>query len=677
MEKFEVSGTRNFVVLGHGTCGKTTLVDSLMHKSGENTRFGRVDNGSSVSDYADEEKERKISIFATPLHLTWKNRSIFLIDTPGYADFFGEVTASVRVADSAVIVVDSSAGIGVGTQRTWDETEKCGIGKLIYISRLDKENTDFSRTYDEIVKTFGKKCVPVVIPAGKEGNISAAANIINGNKIDLLEEPLRGKVSQYREKLIEAVAESDDALLEKYLERGEISDEELRSALKRSIVRGLVVPVLSGSADREIGTEELLDFIVEYMPSPADVSPAKFSEREILPDPGAGLSAFIFKTITDPYVGQLTYFRVYSGLLKADSEVLNVSNGGKERIGHIYIIKGKEQISVSEAGPGDIMAVAKLKNTHVNNTLAAFGEKMTFNPIIFPKPLVSYAVYAKAKGDEEKIGAGLHKIAEEDPTLKIGRNSDTKELIISGMGDLHIEIAMARIKHKFNVEANLSVPKVAYKETIKKLAEGHEKYKKQSGGKGQYGEVYLKIEPLERGKGFEFVDEIVGGAIPRNYLPAVEKGIRESMTEGVLAGYPIVDFCARCYDGSYHEVDSSEMAFKIAGSKAFKDAFLKAKPVLLEPIMNIEVIIPSDYMGDVTGDLNAKRGRIVGMEPVGMLQKVKAQVPQSEIFRYSTELRSMTGGRGTFTIDFSHYEEVPAHISQKVIDESKKQDEEK
>ncbi len=323
------------------------------------------------------------------------------------------------------------------------------------------------------------------------------------------------------------------------------------------------------------------------------------------------------------------------------------------------------------------MAVSKLKNTHVNNTLSDFSDKVNLPPIIFSKPLVSYAVYAKAKGDEEKIGAGLHKIAEEDPTLKIERNQDTKELIISGMGDLHIEIAMARVKHKFNVEANLSVPKVAYKETIKKSAEGHEKYKKQSGGKGQYGEVYLKIEPRERAKGFEFVDEIVGGSIPRNYLPAIEKGIRESMVEGILAGYPIVDFCARCYDGSYHEVDSSEMAFKIAGSKAFKDAFLKARPVLLEPIMNIEVIIPSDYMGDITGDLNAKRGRIVGMEPAGMLQKVKAQVPQSEIFRYSTELRSMTGGRGTFTIDFSHYEEVPAHISQKVIDESKKPDGEK
>ncbi|MBN2190432.1 MAG: elongation factor G, partial [Candidatus Aureabacteria bacterium] len=480
-----------------------------------------------------------------------------------------------------------------------------------------------------------------------------------------------------RENLIEAVAESDDALLEKYLERGEISDEELKSALKKAIVKGLVVPVLSGSADKEIGTEELLDFIVEYFPSPLDLKPLKISEKEILPDDKAALSAFIFKTITDPYVGQLTYFRVYSGALKADSEVLNAASGAKERIGHIYIIKGKEQISVSEAGPGDIMAVAKLKNTHVNNTLSDFSSKISLPPMVFPKPLVSYAVYAKAKGDEEKIGSGLHKIAEEDPTVKIERNPDTKELIISGMGDLHIEIAMARVKHKFNVEANLSVPKVAYKETIKKSAEGHEKYKKQSGGKGQYGEVYLKIEPLERAKGFEFVDEIVGGSIPRNYLPAVEKGIREATVEGILAGYPIVDFCARCYDGSYHEVDSSEMAFKIAGSKAFKDAFLKARPILLEPIMNIEVVIPSDYMGDITGDLNAKRGRIIGMEPAGMLQKVKAQVPQSEIFRYSTELRSMTGGRGSFTIDFSHYEEVPAHISQKVIDEGKKQDEEK
>lgn len=677
MEKFGIADTRNFVVLGHGTCGKTTLVDSMMHKSGENSRFGRVDNGSSISDYTEEEKERKISIFAAPLHLTWKNHSIFLIDTPGYADFFGEVTASVRVADSAVIVVDSSTGIGVGTHRTWDETEKYGIGKLIYISRLDKEHTDFSKTYNEIVKTFGKKCVPVTVPVVKEGGISAVVNIINGGKPDLLEEPLKRNVAQYRENLIETVAESDDALLEKYLEQGGISDEELKSALKKAIVKGMVVPVLSGSADKEIGTEEILDFIVEYFPSPVDLKPVKISEKEILPEAKAHLSAFIFKTITDPYVGQLTYFRVYSGTLKADSEVLNAANGGKERIAHLYIIKGKEQISVSEAGPGDIMAVSKLKNTHVNNTLSDFSDKVNLPPIIFSKPLVSYAVYAKAKGDEEKIGAGLHKIAEEDPTLKIERNQDTKELIISGMGDLHIEIAMARVKHKFNVEANLSVPKVAYKETIKKSAEGHEKYKKQSGGKGQYGEVYLKIEPRERAKGFEFVDEIVGGSIPRNYLPAIEKGIRESMVEGILAGYPIVDFCARCYDGSYHEVDSSEMAFKIAGSKAFKDAFLKARPVLLEPIMNIEVIIPSDYMGDITGDLNAKRGRIVGMEPAGMLQKVKAQVPQSEIFRYSTELRSMTGGRGTFTIDFSHYEEVPAHISQKVIDESKKPDGEK
>ncbi|MCK4948370.1 MAG: elongation factor G [Candidatus Aureabacteria bacterium] len=676
MDNVNVSEVRNCIVVGHGTCGKTTLVDSLMHKSGANDRFGRVDNGSSLSDCSSEEKERKISIFSAPLHLMWKNHSMFITDTPGYADFFGEAVGAMKVSDSAIVVIDASSGVGVGTHRTWDEADKYGIGRVIFVTRLDKEeHSDFLKTYNELVSEFGKKCVPVTLPIGKENEIRDVANIITGEKVGQLEEPFKALVSKYKEALMEAVAESDDALLEKYFDKGELSDEELKSGLKNAIIKGTVVPVLAGSGDREIGSQELLDFIADYMPSPVDVRPLEIDGKEIKADKKEPLVSFVFKAVTDPYVGQLTYLRIYSGVLRADSEAVNVTIGSKERIGHIYTIKGKEQIAVSEAGPGDIVAVAKLKNTHVNNTLCGSGTKISVTPIEFPKPLISFAVYPKAKDDEEKIGIGFHRIAEEDPTIKVERNSDTKELVISGMGALHIEAAMHRVKTKFHVDADLLVPKVAYKETIKKKSDGHEKYKKQSGGKGQYGEVYLKIEPLERGAGFEFVNEIVGGAIPRNFLPAVEKGIKESMIGGIVAGYPVVDTKARCYDGSYHDVDSSEMAFKIAGSKAFKDAFMKAKPILLEPIMNIEVVIPSDYMGDITGDLNSKRGRISGMEPKGSRQKVKAMVPQAEVFRYSTELRSMTGGRGTFTVEFSHYEEVPAHIAPKIIEEAKKQKE--
>jgi len=677
MKGVPVEKVRTIALIGHGGCGKTSLLDAMMFLSGAHDRHGRVDAGSSIGDTSDEERERRISIQSHPLHCTWKEHSIFIIDTPGYADFIGDVACSLRVADAALVVVDAVSGVDVGTMRVWKFADVHHMPRMIVISRLDKENADYGRCLDSITHNFGDKCIPIFLPIGRQSALSGVADLPSGKGVEALDADAKAMAGKVKEKLVEAAAETDDKLLEKYLEAGDLAPEELAPALQKAVLSGSLVPVLCSSAEKEIGVQELLDAICALLPSPADRGEIKVGETVITPAPREPFSALVFKSVTDPFVGQLTYFRIYSGTIQPNTSFYNASVQKSERFGHLYLIKGKEQITVEEGAPGDIIAVAKLKNTLVGNSLTAESRPVEFPPVWLPKPVISFAVYSKKRGEEEKIATGLHRITQDDPTLKAIRNSETKEFILTGMGDLHIETAVQRLKNKFGVEVELRTPTVPYKETVMMPAEGHERHKKQTGGRGQYGEVYLKVEPMERGSGFEFVDDVVGGVIPKGYLPAIEKGVRGAMEGGVVAGFPVVDICVRCFDGSYHDVDSSNLSFELAGSKAFKDGMTKAKPILLEPIYNLEVTVPAEYMGAITGDLNSRRGRIMGMEQIGELQKIKAQVPLAEMLRYCTELRSLTGGRGTFEMEFAFYEELPGMLVPKIVAQSQAKKEEK
>lgn len=675
MEGFSPNDVRVIGVCAHSSAGKTSIIEGILYKAGATTRLGKVDDGTSIADYNAEEKERKVTIYSKPLHCTFNNKSVYFMDTPGYADFFGEVISTLHVVDSCIVVVCGVSGIEVGTQRVLKKIEEMGIPTMLFINKLDKENADFYKVVNKIRETYGTKYVPIQVPHGISSDLKGVIDLIKPD-VDVPAE-CKEKYDEYRNMLIESIVETDDALLEKYLEGGSLDPETAKKALKEGIVSRKIVPIACGAATSLIGIPELMDIIAEYMPSPVERGEVEGLDGEKgEPSPDEPYAAFVFKTVTDPYVGQVTFFRVYSGTIKADSEIYNTTKSSKEKLSQLLILTGKEQTTTSFAGPGDIVAVTKLKNTSVNDTFSHPSKPIKFKPIEFPKPSISFAVKPKSKGDEEKISNGLHRLAEEDHTFEVYRDNETKELVISGMGDLHLEIMLDKLKKKFKVEVEKSAPKIAYKETIRKPAEGHNKYKKQTGGRGQYGEVYLKIEPLERGKGFEFVDQIVGGVIPKNFIPAVEKGILGAMESGVIAGYPVVDLKATVYDGSYHPVDSSEIAFKIAASKAFKEAMQNAEPVLLEPIMNVEVFVPPEYLGDITGDLNGRRGRVMGMDQVGDLQRIRAHVPLAEMAVYSNQLRSITGGRGSFAMEFSHYEEVPYKIAQEIIAKSQKAKEE-
>ena len=664
MQGIKTEDTRTVVVIGHSSAGKTSLIESILHKTGANTRLGQVDDGTSVCDYNGEEKKRKVTIYAKLVNCKHGSKNLFLLDTPGYADFFGEVMGALKVADGAVLVVDGVSGIQVGTQRCWKQLEELNIPRLIFINKLDKDNSDFAKIVDSIRGTFGKQCVPIQAPEGQAKNFKGMVDLVNSGS---------GGSDEYRSMLIESVAESDDVLLEKYLETGLLSDKELLDALKEGITKNKIVPILGGAAAQELGTMELLAAIESYLPSPIDRGvPGGICQ----PDAGAPYAAFVFKAITDSFVGQVTFMRVYSGTIKADSEIYNSSKNCKEKVTQLLLFTGKEQRPITEAGPGDIVAIAKLKHTKVSDTVSPANNKVTFDPIVFPKPCISFAVKPHSKGDEEKISKGLHRLAEEDQTFDVTRDRETKELVISGMGDLHLEIMLDKLKNKFGVEVDKSAPKVAYKETINVQGSSQYRHKKQSGGSGQFAEVWLRVEPRPRGEGFEFVNEVVGGAIPQQFIASCEKGIRSAMDSGFLAGYPVVDIQAIVYDGKTHPVDSKDIAFQIAARHAFKEACQKAKPVLLEPIMNVEVYIPPEFMGDINGDLNSKRGRVMGMDQMGDLQVIKAQVPIAEMSRYSTDLRSITGGRGSFSMEFSHYEEVPARLTQEIIAKAAKKKEE-
>lgn len=672
MNGFTVENTRNFAITGHGGSGKTSLLEQLLFKSGATSRLGRVDDGTSICDFQDDEKKRKVTIDSKVLRFETSGVNVFVVDTPGYADFYASVVGALRVVDSVLIVLDSTSGVQVGAQRIWKEAEKKGKPVIFFVNKLDKEQSNFFNVVKALRKSFGEKCIPIQVPVGKEKDFKGVADLISGSVSGTMSDEEKELFEEYKTALVENVAEADDAILEKYLGEGTLSDDEVKKGLKAAIAGRKVFPILCGSAQSAVGINELLKAIRDDFPSPDTLGEIEgLDGQKRKPAANEPMSAFAFKTMTDPFVGHITYCRVYSGTLNANSEVLNSSQDKSERLAHLYLIKGKEQITIERASAGDIVAIPKLKLTAINQTLCDSKGKIAYPPIEFPKPSISFSIHPKAKGDEEKVATGLHKLCEDDSTLVLAKNVETKEMVLSGLGDLHIEVMLARLRDKFGVDVTIGEPLVAYKETVRAMAEGHEKHKKQSGGRGQYGEVYLRLAPKPRGGGYEFKNAVVGGNIPRQYIPAIEKGVVGIMETGILAGYPVVDVEVTVYDGSYHTVDSSELSFKLAGSKAFQDAFAKASPYLLEPIVNVEVVAPEEYTGTIIGILNAKRGRMQGMDMQGGLQVIKSQVPISEMFKFSNELRSITGGSGSFSMEFSHYEEVPFNIAQKVIDKTK------
>ncbi len=691
MKVYPTQKIRNVALVGHGGSGKTTLVEAMLFKAGAVNRLGRVDDGNTTSDFDPDEIARKVSINTSLAPLEWNGHKINILDTPGYADFIGEVIAAYRAVNVAIIVVDAVSGVQVQTEKAWQLAEEHGLPRLFFINRLDKENADFTKVIAELRETFGKSVAPTEIPIGAESDFRGEADILEekaymyeGGKVverELTDE-LKEETEEYREHIMEAVAESDDALLEKYLEGQKLTHEEIAKGIKKAVATRALAPVLCGSAYIPVGINSLLDFIINEAPSPAyigEISGRKpntdeeITRKATVADP---LSALVFKTVSDPYVGKLSYVRVFSGKLKADSTVLNATKGMKEKLGHIYRMTGKNQEDITEVPAGDIAAIPKLAETGGGDTLCEKSAPIVFDHIAFPEPLVSLAVHPKSKADDEKVSSSLAKLVKEDRTVRFAWDAVTHEQVLSGIGDLQLEIVLNRLKSRFNVEADTSTPKIAYKETIKGKAEVQGRYKKQTGGRGQFADVWIRLEPLSGGEDFEFVDQIVGGSIPRNFIPAVEKGIQETMAQGIFTSYPTVNVKITLYDGSFHQVDSSEMAFKIAGSMAFKKAIKEARPILLEPIYDLEITVPDNNMGDVMGDMSGKRGKIIGMEPQGRNQLIKTQAPLAEIQRYSTELRSMTGGRGSYAISFSRYEEVPGDIARKVIEASGKEDKE-
>jgi elongation factor G len=676
-------------LVGHGGCGKTSLAEALLFVSGGIDRLGRVDEGTTTSDYDPDEIKRKISINATPVPCEWKGVKVDFVDTPGYADFVGDVKSTLRVVEGAMIVVCAVSGIEVGTENAWAFAQENGISRVFFVNKMDRENADFYSVADALKLRFGARVVPVQLPVGAAETFTGVVDLLSmkayiGSGRNVTEGPvpadMADAVAKYRDALVEAAAENDDELISKYLDGVELTDEEVIRGLEAGVRSGSVFPVFCGSAAKDIGITDLLDEIVGSFPSAAEAGPAKGvnpqsgAEEERMPLDSEPFSGLVFKTVADPYVGKLTYFRVYSGVLKSDSHSFNSTKGVDERIGQIYLAKGKTQMPVAEVHAGDIAAVAKLAETVTGDTLCDRAKPIRFAPIGFPEPVFSVAIQAKTKVDEDKLGPGLQKLGDEDPTFKHRRDPDTGQTLISGLGETHVDIIVDRLKRKFGVSVDVSTPRIPYRETITTGAKAQGKHKKQSGGRGQYGDAWLELQPQERSKGFEYVDAVVGGSIPRQYIPAVEKGVREAMDRGILAGYPVVDVKAIVYDGSFHPVDSSEMAFKMAGIIAFQAAAEKAGPVILEPVMNVEVIVPEEYMGDIIGDLNGKRGRILGMEPIeGGRQRIKAVVPQSEMQRYAVDLRSIARGRGTFHAELSHYEQTPAHVAQQIIEQHKKE----
>ena len=693
MAKYDSSSLRNVAVVGHGSTGKTSLCEAMLYVSGKTDRLGRVDDATSSLDFEPEEQKRRISISAAATFFDWEKHKINLLDTPGDANFATDTINVLRVADAALVIVDAVGGIEFQTQKVWEYADQYNLPRMIYVNKMDRERADFIAAINSVKKKLGKKATPFFLPIGAEESFNGLVDLLNMKalifegakgtfKVADIPAEMADDAKTYRDAMVEDIAEGDEALMEKYLETGDLSPDELKDGIRRAVLTGGLIPVICGAALKTIGIRPLMDLIVSALPSPVDrgpavgIIPAKDEKAERKPDAAEPFSAFVFKTFADPYAGKLTLFRVYSGSATSDFNFYNSTHKSTERLGNLFFLEGKTQKPTDSVIAGDIAAVAKLKETTTGDTICEEKSKILYDKVPPIPPIMAFSVHPKTKGDEEKIMTSLNRLIEEDPSITVSRNEETREIILAGMGQVHIEVAVERLKRKFGVEVTLSIPKVPYKETIKGKTKIQGKYKKQSGGRGQFGDTTLEIEPLPRGGGFEFLDKIVGGVVPRQYIPAVEKGIVEAMAEGVVAGFPVVDVRVSLVFGSYHTVDSSEMAFKIAGSMGFKKGVLECKPTLLEPIVNIDIEIPEEYMGDVIGDLNSRRGRVLGMETKGSNQIIKGMVPLAEVLTYAPDLRSITSGRGGFTYVHSHYEEVPPAIAEKIIAANKKDAEE-
>jgi len=682
---------RNIALIAHGGAGKTSLAEAMLYRAGVTNRIGKVEEGNTVMDFEPEELKRTTSISSGFAQFPWKKHVINLIDTPGDQNFFSDTKLCMQAADAAVVLVDAVDGVKVQTEQAWEFATDFNLPCAVFINKLDRERADFARTLQDAVDCFDLKLITLQLPIGKEDDFNGIVDLVslkaytydeNGKAVPGdIPSDMQDQVEAEREKLIEDVAEADDELIERYLEGETLSDEDIHTALRKGIITRTFVPVFCGAATKNIGVDVFMDASINCLPAPADLGPKSGSNPkddstiERLPSPDEPFSAFVFKTIADPYAGRLSIFKVVSGTLGAEGNFYNATKETKERFNQLLTIFGKDQKPAEGAGPGSIVAVAKLKETVTGDTLCDEGHKIKFQCVEPLPTLISFALQPKSKGDEDKIFSSISKLLEEDPALKLDRNLETKQILLSGAGQVHIEATVEKLKRKYNVEVNLSTPKVPYKETIKKRTRAQGKHKKQSGGHGQYGDCWIDMEPMPRGSGFEFVDAIVGGVIPRQYIPAVEKGIVEASQKGILAGFPCVDFKVTLNDGSFHAVDSSEMAFKIAGSLAYKKAAESATPVLLEPIMKVTITTPDEFMGDIMGDLNGRRGRVLGMDSAGKNQVINAQVPMSEFLTYAPDLRSMTGGRGIYTMEFSHYDEVPAQLTDKIIEEANAENE--
>ncbi|MBP1768491.1 MAG: translation elongation factor 2 [Candidatus Aminicenantes bacterium] len=689
MKDYTPDKTRNVALVGHGSSGKTSLAAALLFDFGATGRLTKVDKGNTVTDYEPEEIDRKISINSAVCFFEANGHKINCVDTPGYSNFLWDTKAALRAVDGAAVLVDGVSGVEVGTEKVWEMLEEDELPRLVVINKLDRENANFKRVLESVVQFFGRRAVPVQLPIGEEKNFGGVIDLMRmkalvfekdeGGKFKEEDVPaaLQAEASKKRDELVEMIAENDEKLMEKYLDKGELSPEEIHSGLKKAVFFRQLYPVYACSALANIGAQPLADGMIDLLPSPLERGSVKATVKgqpgtikTSVDDP---LAALVFKTLSDPYTGRISLIRVFSGKLSPDSVVSNATKETDEKISGLFFLQGKEQVPAGQAKCGDIVATAKLKVTTTGDTLSAKGAEVVLPPIKFPEPSISFAIEPKSRADEDRISQASHRIMEEDPTVRFERDPDTSQLLISGGGELHVRIITDKLKKRYSVDVELKPPKISYKETIKGRADVQGRHKKQTGGRGQFGDVWIKMEPLPRGQDFVFEDKIFGGAIPRNYIPSVEKGLLEARKKGVLAGYPTVDFKVILYDGSYHEVDSSDIAFKIAASKAFKLAMKEARPTILEPVMSVEVYTPEAYMGDIMGNLNGRRGKLQGMEQKGNMRIIKATVPMAEMLDFEPTLTSITGGRGSFLMEFSHYEEVPSHLQQKIIAEAVKE----
>jgi elongation factor G len=687
MGKYDTEKLRNLGIVAHNSAGKTSLVEAMLFDTGMSTKLGKVDDGSSTMDFEEEEIKRKATLSASLNHCTWNDYSLHIVDTPGISNFLHDTRRCLRVLGGAVVIVSAISGTKAQTKQIWGWCDQFEVPRIAFVNKMDRERADFLKAVDDMEKSLGARGVVVTMPIGAEESFKGTIDLVKMrarlykfdekggyDEVDIPAD-LMDEANRLRELLLEAVAEADDELMEKYLEGEALSEEEILRGLREGTLTKVFTPVFCGSATANIGIRQLLDYIVTCLPSPLDkgiqvgVKPGTKERVERKPSEDEPFSAMVFKTINDPYAGKLTLLRIYSGTLTPDTVVYNPNKDEKERIGNLLELEGKKQVPMQLAAAGDIVAVPKLKVTATGDTLCDLKQQVYYEPLVPLKPVISFALEGKSKGDEDKIYTGLQRLMEEDPTLRVTRDEETKEMVLSGMGQIHLEVAVERLKRKYGADVILKEPKVPYRETIRGSAKVQGKYKKQSGGRGQYGDVWIELEPLPRGEGYEFVDKVVGGVVPRNYIPAVDKGIQEAMHHGPMTKNQVVDFRVTLYDGSHHSVDSSEMAFKVAGSMAFKKAMDLCKPILLEPIMAMEITVPDDCMGDVIGDLNSRRGKVIGVEPQANSQVIRAEVPMAEVLRYAPELRSMTSDRGMFTMEFSKYEEVPSHQTAKILEE--------